>query len=260
MARHLMLRLEGPLVAFGDVMVDAIGPIRDAPAASTLTGLLANALGARREEAERLQRLQDRLVFGARIDRPGERFVELQNALLYEDEEGWTTRGKPEGRAPSPSYRKGPDGRRQLTHQRFRHHDADKRVTVALRLEPPDEAPGLDAIARAIDEPARPLFLGRKPCLPSHRIVLGFREAATLHEALLAEPLAAPGPRPAWSRQPERIALFLPRGEAPAAAGFREVRFCDRRDWRAGVHAGDVRLFKGSAPRSAFRIEEEERP
>ena len=51
MPRYLMLRLEGPLMAFGDVMVDAIGPIRDTPAASTLTGLLANALGVRREES-----------------------------------------------------------------------------------------------------------------------------------------------------------------------------------------------------------------
>ena len=95
----LMLRLEGPLMAFGDVMVDAIGPIRDAPAASALTGLLANALGVRREEPARLQRLQERLVFGSRIDRPGERFTEFQTAKLEASDKGWTTRGRPEGRA-----------------------------------------------------------------------------------------------------------------------------------------------------------------
>ncbi len=259
MPRYLMLRLEGPLIAFGDIMVDAIGPIRDAPAASTLTGLLANALGVRREEVNQLQRLQERLVFGSRIDRPGERFTELQNALLYQDEKGWTTRGKPEGRATSPSYRKGPEGRPQLTHQRFRDHDADKRVTVALRLDPADEAPGLDTIAAALDEPARPLFLGRKPCLPSHRILLGFREAESLYSALLAEPMATPGHRPLWTL-PERITLFLPRDEAPQLENFHEVRLCDRRDWKAGIHAGEVCLRSNSVPREAFKLEEEARP
>lgn len=259
MPRYLLLRLEGPLMAFGDVMVDAIGPIRDAPAASMLTGLLANALGVRREETGQLQRLQDRLVYGTRIDRPGERFTELQNALLYEDEKGWTTRGKPAERAKSPSYHVGRQGRRQLTHQRKRDHDADKRVTVALRLDPAEEAPDLDAIAAALDEPARPLFLGRKPCLPSHRILLGFRETDSLHAALMAEPLANPGHRPHWTL-PERIALFLPANEAHKLKKSRETRFCDQRDWNAGIHAGEVRLATGSAPRSVFPQEKEIRP
>ena len=41
----LVLHLEAPLLAFGGVAIDQIGIIRDFPAASMLTGLLANALG-----------------------------------------------------------------------------------------------------------------------------------------------------------------------------------------------------------------------
>jgi CRISPR system Cascade subunit CasD len=252
MPRYLMLRLEGPLIAFGDIMVDAIGPIRDAPAASTLTGLLANALGVRREETAKLQRLQERLVFGSRIDRPGERFTEFQTAKLEASDKGWTTRGRPEGRAGGSATYNSP-------HIRFRDHDADKRVTVALRLDPAAETPDLDAIAAALDEPARPLFLGRKPCLPSHRILLGFREADSLYAALLAEPIARPTNRPHWA-SPECITLFLPLDEAPQSESFHEARFCDRRDWRAGIHAGEVRLSTGSVPQTAFQPEEEARP
>ncbi len=53
MARHLLLRLEGPLMAFGGETIDNLGVIRDFPAQSMLTGLIANALGWRREESER---------------------------------------------------------------------------------------------------------------------------------------------------------------------------------------------------------------
>ena len=67
----LVLRLEAPLLAFGGVAIDQIGPTRDFPSASLLTGLLANALGWRRTEAAAHQRLQDRLIFAARLDRAG---------------------------------------------------------------------------------------------------------------------------------------------------------------------------------------------
>jgi CRISPR system Cascade subunit CasD len=128
-----------------------------------------------------------------------------------------------------------------------------------LRLEPADETPDLDSLAAALDEPARPLFLGRKPCLPSHRILLGFREAESLYAALLGEPMAKSGHRPHWTL-PDRVTLFLPGDEAPPLENFRDTRLCDRRHWRAGIHAGEVRLRSGSVPRGAFRFDEETRP
>jgi CRISPR system Cascade subunit CasD len=49
------MRLEAPLMAFGGEAIDNYGVIRDFPALSMVTGLLANALGYRREE-ERIAR------------------------------------------------------------------------------------------------------------------------------------------------------------------------------------------------------------
>ncbi len=96
MARHLLLRLEGPLMAFGGETIDNLGVIRDFPAQSMLTGLIANALGWRREDAAEHDRLQARLVFGARLDRLGTRITEYQTARLLQNDSGWTTHGVPE--------------------------------------------------------------------------------------------------------------------------------------------------------------------
>jgi hypothetical protein len=93
---------------------------------------------------------------------------------------GWTTRGTAE-------TRDGASGK--ATHIRHRWYLADALVLVALTLAPDNETPGLDRLAAALDCPARPLFIGRKPCLPTAPIRLGkVRVAdavAALHEARL---------------------------------------------------------------------------
>lgn len=231
-------------MAFGAVMIDRLGPVRDTPSASTVTGLLANALGVCRWEAARLDRLQDRLVFGCRLDRRGHRFTEFQTAQLGADDRGWTTRGRPEGRAGGANTYASP-------HIRERDHDADARVTVALRLLDEAEPPTLDDLARALDEPARPLFLGRKACLPAAPLFAGFVEAATVYGALLAAPVADPVPA---RRPPPRAAVdlslrFVVPADEPCPAGFRAAQACERRDWAAGVHAGDVTTYHGDVPR-----------
>lgn len=236
MRPHLLLRLEAPLMAFGAVAVDANGPVDDIPAPSLVTGLIANALGWDRTETGRLQRLQDRLVLAVRRDREGERILDYQTAELFQDEEGWTTWGAPEGRADSPTFRRDPrTGRKRQTHQRYRWYDADAAVTVALRLDPAEESPTLAEVAAALDRPARPLFLGRKPCLPAERLVLGPVAAETCLAALAQAPLAdgaAPRPRGFW-----------PEGEGPATEARRHLH--GRRAWRAGVHAGEALWWEG---------------
>ena len=221
MARYLLLVLEGPLLAFGREAVDARGPVGDFPAASLLTGLLANALGWRREERELHARLQARLIFAARLDRPGTRLTDFQTAELAKSDQGWTTRGVPEGRT-------GGAGTYAAPHIRFREYDADKRVTVALRLEPDQESPTVDDLAAALDAPARPLFIGRKPCLPASPILAGVVETEGLLQALVTVPRdeGSAGAR-----------VLLPRTEAVEARDERRW-ITDARDWQSGVHGG----------------------
>ena len=81
-------------MAFGGETIDNYGVVRWFPSASMLTGLLANALGWRRIERQRHQRLQDRLIFAARIDREPRgrlRLRDFQTAQLDKNDKGWTT-------------------------------------------------------------------------------------------------------------------------------------------------------------------------
>lgn len=166
------------MVSFGDVAIDNRGVVRDFPALSMLTGLLANALGWDRSEGARLDSLQGRIDFAAACLRRGHRRQDYQTARLFEKDAGWTSRNRPEGRASSPSFTwdaawAAERGQRvkSLTHQRYRDFDADSDVLVALALIPADDAPTLDQIAEALLRPERPLFIGRKPFLPSGPIL-----------------------------------------------------------------------------------------
>jgi len=222
----LHLRLSAPLMTFGGVAIDQIGPTRDMPAASALTGLLGNALGWHWRETGHHQALQDRLVFGALLARPGRPLADSQNAQLAKTDKGWTTRGAPEGR-DGASY--------GAPHRRQRHYLADACVHVVLRLDPADPAPTLDDLATALDCPARPLFIGRKPCLPTAPLNAGWICAETALAALrqLAETVEAGGG-----------ALLLSAGEGePRHARHEDL--ADLRNWQAGVHAGSRPIIRG---------------
>ena len=229
--QHLILNLEAPLLAFGGETIDNYGVIRPFPAASMLTGLLANALGWRRVERERHQQLQDRLVFAARIDREpagGVRLTDFQTAQLAADDRGWTTRGSPESR-------KGGRTGYDFPHLRYRDYYADMRVTVALRLAPAEDAPTLEELADAVREPARPLFIGRKPCLPSRPLCGGFVEGGTVLDALLQTPLGGRGNNlePARVQWPEGEGVDGIEPDRPYPA-----MLTDQRNWISGLHGG----------------------
>lgn len=237
MARHLLMRLKAPLIAFGGETIDNFGVIRDFPALSMVTGLLASALGWDRADDGQHNRLQARLRLGTRLDSDGQRLKDYQTAELLEDDQGWTTLGRPEGRAKSPSYQPRADGRRALTLQRYRDYHADLDALIALRLEPADEAPTLDDLATALDRPARPLFIGRKPCLPTARLFAGWIDADDVLGALQQ---ALRG-----SATPQMLRLQWPDGEG-RLANDRLLDVCDERNWTSGVHGGWRPVREGS--------------
>ena len=239
--RHLILNLESPLMAFGGETIDNLGVIRPFPAVSMLTGLFANALGWRRVERDLHQRLQDRIVFAARIDREpagGIHMTDFQSAAITNRDRGWTTRGAPEGRG----------GGTYTNWLRYRDYYADMRVTVALRLDPTGDAPTLDALADALDEPRRPLFIGRKPCLPSVRLSGGFADGDTALDALLKAPLCKKGVKEGSS-----IRLAWPESESvERLRPSRSYMITDQRNWTSGLHGGGRAVCDGSLPATEF--------
>ena len=231
--RHVLLRLDAPLMAFGAPIVDQHGLTGDVPLPSMITGLLGNALGYRRTDYDLLQRLQDRLVLAVRWDRSGERFRDFQTAELNAADRSWTTRGRPEGRA-------GGAGTYTGKHIRHRWHQADALVTVALRLDPEIEVPTLDDVAIALATPARPLFIGRKPCLPAAPLFAGFAQAAATLDAVANAPVFGD------DLAESRVRIFWPEGEGEREY-FRRIQVQGRRNWRSGVHGGSEVWHEGEA-------------
>lgn len=230
--RALILRLEAPLMAFGGVLVDENGVVTRFPGRSLLTGLLANALGWDQSQADSHQRLQARLRFAARLDCEGQPLVDFHTVDLGQPHlahGGWTTRGRPE-------FRKGGTAATG-THIRRRHYRADAAATVALTLDPAESPPTLDDLAAALDQPARPLFIGRKTCLPSVYVGGGVVEADSLVAALAG----VDAHRPAGPTCP----ALWPEGDSHAPADGRVVTMADDRDWHNQVHSGQRQMCEG---------------
>ena len=265
MPEYLLLTLEAPLISFGGPSLDHRRPTEDFPGTALLAGLLGNALGWRRgQDAERLQALQEALAYAVRIDRePAGRqpLTDLQTVALNPPEQGWTTYGQPQGRERTASAGGGLD----LRHLRYRDYHCDLKATAALTLQPPPPPPrgdsrrrpppplpGIPELAAALAKPARPLFLGRKACLPSGPLCRGVQAAATALDALLRQPLEQEQPPPSVRIQyPD-----TPEERAAAAAAGAETRRghrpADRREWRAGRHAGRSAVEQARLPRTSF--------
>ena len=235
MPRHLLLTLESPMMSFGAETVDNFGYTHQFPTAAMLTGLLGNALGWQRTDTAALQSLQNRLVFASAVERApahGAPMTDFQTVQLGNNDRGWTTRGVPEGRA-------GGDRTYDAPHLRYREYYADSRLVVALRLEPSTGDVDVDDLAEALVHPARPLFIGRKHCLPSCRMLRGFADADSALDAVLAKVDSGGGASvlACWSDD-----------DAPAVAGsgaIRSRRTADQRNWSSGLHGGSRLIHEG---------------
>lgn len=228
----LLMRFDAPMLSFGAPIVDKRGVIQPYPALSMMTGMLGNALGFDHSEFERLEQLQERLQYASRQDRAGDKLRDFQRVDFDQDflhkSRAWTTRNQLEG------------GSRSGTDIRNRDYWVDSVHTVAVTLDAPDEAPTLDDLGEALQHPARPLFVGRKTCLPAEPMYLGRLEARDLYEALERAPLherADDGPtyRAWWPCAP---------GEEEGADIAKPVT--DRRDWRNQIHVGERWIAEGS--------------
>jgi CRISPR system Cascade subunit CasD len=222
MTDFLLLRFEAPLLSFGGPVVDALHPTRLFPSQSQITGMLGNAVGYHHRDHEALEALQQRLRVAAGLIR-GEMLLDYQTVDLGLPAmvgTGWTTRGSPEEHG-------GGSGRE--THIRYRWHLADALAVVALTLVPADDTPSLDEIAECLDHPARPLFIGRKSCLPTAPIRLGRVDAVDASAAL----------REAQGLVQDRSSITVEmdaRLAVDVTEFVEEDRLVDRRDWRNQVH------------------------
>lgn len=222
----LLMRFEAPMMSFGAPMVDSRGVIQSYPGLSMLTGLFGNALGYRHSDADALDALQARLSYAVRRDSAGVKIRDYQTVDLGQDfmtdGRAWTTRHEVEKRA---------GGNSKGTHIREREYWAGAVYTVAVTLADGEQEPTLATLEHALNHPTRPLFIGRKPCIPSGPLSMGIAAFDDLKTALVETPLHA-------TARSQECEVWWPVDEEVHTRDTSSRLVCDRRDWRNQIHTG----------------------
>ena len=165
-----------------------------------------------------------------RCDRPGQLLEDYQTVGLDQSHmrEAWTTRHVPATRSGGTS--------RTGTHIRHRDYLADAVYVVAIALSPAGEAPSVEDCAEAIRCPERPIFLGRKSCLPAGPLFLALVAASHPLSALEALPLRRRDALAGDAEQAQCEAWWLDERDLPR--GRTRVAVYDQRDWVNRIHTG----------------------
>lgn len=223
MRSFLVFRLYGPLASWGEVAVGEERPSALHPTRSALLGLLAAALGLRREALPELTELGRTLRFAVRVESAGVPVRDFHTAQVLAPRRGGvqTTReAQLRGR------------RHELeTILSWRDYRCDALYRVAAWHEGESPRWELSALAHALKRPVFPLYLGRRSCPPglplSPRVLEAPSAAAALQAADLPLPFLLPVER---MRDGSRTALGVYWEGSPEAAGFVARESALRRD------------------------------
>ena len=232
-------RFDAPMMSFGGESIDSHNITRRYPSTSMLTGMIANALGWHHRDFERLDVLQQSISFAARADVPGELLsdyhtVDLGQPFLL-DSNGWTTGHMLEKRAGQSS---------QGTHIRQRDYIADAVYSIAIALDPEHSPVSMDALVTALKTPARPLFIGRKCCLPAmmrvEQVMGGSPREVLSQEVPLSERYTTLGQTP-----PAHVSIWWTTPSPVNDSTTTSRLISDTRDWKNQVHTGQQWLAHG---------------
>ncbi|CAL9374744.1 hypothetical protein SUDANB171_00933 [Streptomyces sp. enrichment culture] len=161
----LLLRLAGPLQAWGDRSTFNRRETRPTPTKSGVIGLLAAAAGrARQDPVDDLSHLG----LGIRVDQPGSLLRDYHTVSDY--------RGTPLPQAGvSAKGIQKPTSPAKHTHVTTRYYLQDAVFLAAVA----GSRELLDGLQHAVRNPAFPLALGRRSCPPTQPLCLGIRDTDT---------------------------------------------------------------------------------
>lgn len=211
----LLLRLAAPLQSWGSDSKFETRKTDREPTKSGVVGLLAAALGLRRDDTEGLARLNG-LRFAVRADQEGSLLVDFHTAKS-----------------------------RDTSYVTYRHYLQDAVFLAGLESE--DEAL-LRELEAALRHPVYPLYLGRRSCPPTLPLCLGIRQGSLL-DVLRTEPMQGRKPETGKLRivadaDPADPAA-VPRQDLPMSFSpvHRQYGFRPVREWRLDSLNGKLYLL-----------------
>jgi CRISPR system Cascade subunit CasD len=228
---YLVFQLQGAMASWGEAAVGEYRSSHEYPTASALAGLIAAALGLRRDQETELRALNAGYLFGIGVCQAGDLLRDYHTAQVP-------------GRASMK-------GRRHVTRKdelslarsdlntilstRDYRQGVDLLVGVQARADAPRT---LRALQQAIAQPAFVLYLGRKSCPPSAPLSPRIVQANTLLDAFKAYRV---------ERDQPVLKLAWPDGmDAGVAADWsvsRKDRLIHRGAWQFGDRAEHLALL-----------------
>lgn len=154
MSEFLMLKLYGPMASWGEIAVGEQRLSQGHPSKSAIIGLLAAALGIKREEEQKQLTLANGYQMAVRVDAPGALLRDYHTVQAPPPDRGrrYYTR-KDELSVPKHAMN---------TILSQRDYRVDAHYTVALYGD--DSPYSLDELTVALKSPHYTLYLGRKSC------------------------------------------------------------------------------------------------
>jgi CRISPR system Cascade subunit CasD len=231
----LTIRLKAPLMALQGPRIDGEPQSLAIPTRSLLTGLIGSALGYTRSDHAKLQALQDNMRLAVVVHSGGIEITDYQIADL----------GKPYMRGPmwssgtSIAEREGSQITGLRPQQRPYRADADMTAVIELGASSPVNA---EQVAAALDQPARPLFIGRSSCPPASKLAGRAFDAKSLEAAVLEVARSHGGE------------IYLPAEAATPSWGDMPVSIPGSRDWTTYRHAGADAYVMRPCPPSADQV------
>lgn len=180
MKNFLIFRLYGPMASWGDIAVGSYRPTFDHPSKSAIFGLLAAALGIRRDEEEKQLELVSGYNYGVLINSAG---LMLRDYHTSQVPSAGTGRNRKTFFTRKDELATSKDELNTILSTRDYYCDSLYTVILSSREDNPPYS--LDALAKAIKEPSFSMYLGRKSCplaLPLDPFIIS---APTMKEALV---------------------------------------------------------------------------
>ena len=177
MRDYLLFRLYGPLAAWGDIAVGEYRPSFAHPGKSAIIGLLAAALGIRRDEEDCQKSLAESCTFAVRVDSMGVLLRDYHTTQVPTTKKGVVHYTRRSELATD-------DLNTILSSRDYR---CDAAYTVAITVA--DGSPyTTQQLAAALLKPVFTLYLGRKSCPLAMPLQPQVISAATLRDALESVP------------------------------------------------------------------------
>ncbi len=216
MEDYLVFRLYGSMAAWGDVAVGEYRPSFAHPSKSAIIGLLAAALGIRRDDDERQRMLFETCRFGVRVDAMGS---------LVRDYH--TTQVPPEKRGITHHTRLSELASGNLnTILSTRDYYCDAVYTVAVSVRNGAQF-SVKQLADALLRPVFTLYLGRKSCPTALPLQPCIVSAATLKDAFRHLPFPARELSELIERFGEHTGIYW---ESELKSGYEAKHIVHRRD------------------------------